>query len=348
MPKKKIGTKNIVSLDQKGRKVKLSGFELENEVVFEFFNSRAVEQRDELLLRALYIGVLALAEDRLASFLSTTSNELGTQLESLKMIFEMKKEIFFKSAVKGAIAEQDIINFLKEHFEARGWKDEAVGTGDERGKLKGNKTGDVVCAVEGTDRTIVIEVKFDKSVKLGDIQGKDIFIRKADTAWSQILEAKANREAAVGMIVFDRSMVDAGISKAVGGTLGFIRGVGFVAIVDSMAGDFSNLAVAYALARDIVLHAKTIDADDAALTILVKRILKDLEGLLKMKKSVDKITKAAGELTEALDKGTLSMEFTLEYLERFLKEGSLNSEDLFAFYAGEDVKDRFKALKLDE
>ncbi len=74
MPKKKIATKNIVSLDQKGRKVKLSGFELENEVVFEFFNSRAVEQRDDLLLRALYIGVLALAEDRLASFLSTTSN----------------------------------------------------------------------------------------------------------------------------------------------------------------------------------------------------------------------------------------------------------------------------------
>lgn len=43
-------------------------------------------------------------EDRLSAFLSKTSNELGTELESLKMIFEMKKEIFYKSSIKGCLS----------------------------------------------------------------------------------------------------------------------------------------------------------------------------------------------------------------------------------------------------
>lgn len=62
-------------------------------------------------MKALYIGVLALMEDRLSAFLSKTSNELGTELESLKMIFEMKKEIFYKSSIKGVLAEEEIADF---------------------------------------------------------------------------------------------------------------------------------------------------------------------------------------------------------------------------------------------
>ena len=39
-------------------------------------------------------------EDRISTFLSKTSNELGTELESLKMIFEMKKELFLSLLLK--------------------------------------------------------------------------------------------------------------------------------------------------------------------------------------------------------------------------------------------------------
>jgi hypothetical protein len=306
------------------------------------------EQRNEVLFRAIYIGVLALMEDRLSSFLATTSNELGTRLESLKMIFDMKKELFFKSAVKGMFAEGDVVAFLNQHFQELGWGDQARQTGTDAGTMAGNKTGDVLCTVEGSARTIAIEVKFDKSYKLGDIQDKDIFTKKAETAWSQILEAKANRDSRVGIIVFDRSLVDAGIARAAGGSVGFIRGVGFVVIVDAQAGNFSNLAIAYALARDIVLNAKDLDPEAETLLLLVKRVLHDLQTLVGMKKHLEAIKKSAQALDEDLAKGTLSMRFTLKYLERFLETGQLTKKDLFDFYAGEEVKAEFGALELKD
>ena len=66
---------------------------MDNEIVFNYFDNLPATERDNKLIRAIYIGVLAMMEDRISSFLSKTSNELGTELESLKMIFEMKKEL---------------------------------------------------------------------------------------------------------------------------------------------------------------------------------------------------------------------------------------------------------------
>jgi hypothetical protein len=65
-------------------------------------------------------------EDRLSSFLSKTSNELGTELESLKMIFEMKKELFYKSTIKGTLAEDEIAEALNDYFKSKRMKDVAL------------------------------------------------------------------------------------------------------------------------------------------------------------------------------------------------------------------------------
>ena len=70
----------ILNLNQKDKRVELKGFEIDNPLTFEYFNSLPKENRDDALLRALYIGVLALKEDRLSAFLSKTANELGCLL----------------------------------------------------------------------------------------------------------------------------------------------------------------------------------------------------------------------------------------------------------------------------
>ena len=77
---------SIVSLDQKNSRVQLGAFEVDNKILFEFFNKVAVADRDEQLHKALYIGVLALMEDRLSSFLSRTANELGTSHSTVTFI----------------------------------------------------------------------------------------------------------------------------------------------------------------------------------------------------------------------------------------------------------------------
>lgn len=137
---------STIKLNQQLNRVEIKEFEIENSIVFNYFNNLSANERDEKLLRAIYIGVLALMEDRISAFLSKTSNELGTELESLKMIFEMKKELFYKSTIKGILAEDEIAEFLNGYFQEKRLKDRAVLTGNTVGNIAKNKTGDIVSA----------------------------------------------------------------------------------------------------------------------------------------------------------------------------------------------------------
>ena len=335
----------MLKLNQQLNRIEISNFEIENQIVFNYFDNLPVFERDEKLLRAIYIGVLALMEDRISSFLSKTSNELGTELESLKMIFEMKKELFYKSTIKGVLAEDDIAVFLNQYFSDKRIKDRAFLTGNTAGNLARNKTGDIVCEVDGSrNLKIAIECKFDKSVRLGDIETKEIFTRKTDTAWSQLIEAQANRDSKVSIIVFDISLVDNSILKNFE-SVGYIPSVGFVAIINSQKGDYSNLAIAYMLARDIALNAKEVDLDKDLLAMIVNRIIKDINEILSIRSLVVSNIENNKEILRQLEKSILLMEFNQEYMKKFLKDGKLTKKDLFDFYMGEDVKDKYRLLE---
>jgi len=335
----------LISLDQKNSRVQFGAFEVDNKILFEFFNKVPAADRDEQLHKALYIGVLALMEDRLSSFLSRTANELGTELESLKLIFDMKKELFYRSAVKGVLAEADIADFLSEFFSRQKLADRIELTGDRTGTIRRNKTGDIVCHLAGeSGKRIAIECKFDKSIRLGDIQTKDVFTKKADTAWSQLLEAQANREGQAGIIVFDASLVDNSILAAVQ-DLKFLPGIGLIAIIDSQKGDYRNLAIAYMLARDIAVNAKTLDLDTDVLKIIVNRLIKDARDMALVKHLVTANIDNMKQILAQIEKGILLAEFNQRYLIKFLAEGTLTKEDMLAFYAGEEVKERFRLVE---
>ncbi|MBP1646455.1 MAG: hypothetical protein H6Q16_2033 [Bacteroidetes bacterium] len=335
----------MLKINQQLKRIEIKEFEIENQIVFNYFDNLPANERDEKLLRAIYIGVLALMEDRISSFLSKTSNELGTELESLKMIFEMKKELFYKSTIKGTLAEDDIAEFLNQYFLDKKLKDRAFLTGNTTGNIPKNKTGDIICEVNGNpELKISIECKFDKSVRLGDIESKDIFTRKSDTAWSQLIEAQANRDSKVSLIVFDISLVENSILKNFD-NVGYISGIGFVAIVNSQKGDYSNLAIAYMLARDIALNAKEVELDKDVLAMIVNRIIKDINEILVIKSLVLNNIENNKAILKQLEKSLLTMEFNQEYLRRFLSQGTLNKKDLLDFYTGEDVKDKYRLIE---
>lgn len=334
-----------LKLNQQLKRVEISNFEIENQIVFNYFDNLPATERDEKLLRAVYIGILALMEDRISSFLAKTNNELGTELESLKMIFEMKKELFYKSTIKGILAEDEIAEFLNNYFQERRIKDKAFLTGNTAGNLPKNKTGDIICEINGNpDLKIAIECKFDKSVRFGDIETKDIFTRKSDTAWSQLIEAQANRDAKVSLIVFDISLVENSILKNFE-NVGYIPEIGFVAIINSQKGDYSNLAIAYMLARDIALNAKPIELEKDLLAILVNRIIKDINEVLTIKSLVLNNIDNNKAILKQLEKSILLMEFNQEYLKKFLNDGTLTKKDLLDYYSGEDVKDKYKLIE---
>lgn len=336
---------SIVSLSQKKKRIELSSFSIDSPVIFEFFNSLPATERDAKLLKAISIGVLALMEDRIASFLSKTSNELGTELESLKMIFEMKQEIFFKSSTKGVEAEQELVDFLNRFFSDFNLKDEAMLTGNMEGKLPKNKTGDIVSFIEGReDLKIVIECKFDKNIRLGDISTRDVFVNKTDTAWSQLIEAQANRDGKVSIIVLDASGVDNSISKTVE-NVRYIPEVGFIAIVDSQRGDYSNLSTAYVLARDIAINAKPVALNKDLLATLVNRIIKNITDVLSVKSMVNANIENNKKILAQIDKSLLATEFSQRFLSKFLTDGTLTKEELLDFYYGDEIRAQFKLIE---
>lgn len=337
----------MLKINQQLKRVEISNFEIENQIVFNYFDNLPATERDEKLLRAVYIGILALMEDRISSFLAKTNNELGTELESLKMIFEMKKELFYKSTIKGILAEDEIAEFLNNYFQERRIKDKAFLTGNTAGNIAKNKTGDIICEINGNpDLKIAIECKFDKSIRFGDIGSKDVFTRKSDTAWSQLIEAQANRDAKVSLIVFDISLVENSILKNFE-NVGYIPEIGFVAIINSQKGDYSNLAIAYMLARDIALNSKPIELEKDLLAILVNRIIKDINEVLTIKSLVQNNIDNNKAILKQLEKSILLMEFNQEYLKKFLNDGTLTKRDLLDYYLADEVKDKYKLIETE-
>ena len=335
----------MLRINQQLKRLEIKEFEIENQIVFNYFDNLPATERDEKLLRAIYIGVLALMEDRMSAFLSKTSNELGTELESLKMIFDMKKELFYKSSIKGILAEDEIADFLNQHFSEKKLKDRAIITGNTAGTIPRNKTGDIICEVDGNPNLrIAIECKFDKSVRLGDIETKDMFTRKTDTAWSQLLEAQVNRDAKVSLIVFDISLVDNSILREFE-NVGYIPGVGMVAIINSQKGDYTNLAIVYMLVRDITLNAKQVELDKDLLMILVNRLIKDINEITTIKNLVYNNIENNKAILKQLEKSILLMEFNQQYLKKFLTDGTLTKEDLLNYYQGEEVKDKYRLIE---
>lgn len=338
----------MINLDKQLQQIKIDGFVLSDALVFGYFDSLKKEDRVEKLARAIRLGVLALEEDRFSSFLAKTENELGTQLESLKIRLDWKNQTFHESTKKGTKLEDDVCIFLEDYFNQRGFNDKVELTGKQRGEIKGNKTGDILAYVEDSDtRRIAIECKLDKQKPLGSIGANDIEKNRKDTAWSQLLEADVNRDARISIIVFDRTNADASILKNVDG-VAYIPELGFVCVIDYQAGNYQNLAIAYSLARSIALQ--NIDNEGnkvkgAFVNMLIQRILADINDIANIEGLVKSNIENNKTILKKIKKNLLTIEFTRNYLEKYLKEGGdISKPDLLDFYQRESIRTKYKGI----
>lgn len=332
-------------IDHKLQRVQVDSFEISDELVYRYFDSLPEAEREAALLRAIRIGVLATMEDRFSAFLSKTTDDLGVQLENLKLLFDMKQEVFHKTAIKGVAAENDILEFLEGYIASRSLGDIVSLSGTLKGTLKNNKTGDILAFVggESSGRKLAIECKFDKSIKLGDVDSVDVGSNRYDTAWSQLLEATVNREANASIIVFDKTLADASIQRAVDG-VSYVEGIGFICIIDYEAGDFHNLAVAYNLARGLALRkdGKTVDVE--FVNMLVERLLKDIRDVQSIEGLVRSNIKNSQQILKNIEKSLMSIEFNQRYLIKYLEDGYLSKVDLLDFYQREEIRTKYKLL----
>lgn len=332
-------------IDHKLQRVRVDSFEISDELVYRYFDSLPETERESALLRAIRIGVLATMEDRFSAFLSKTTDDLGVQLENLKLLFDMKQEVFHKTAIKGVAAENDILEFLEGYIEKYHLGDVVSLTGTSKGMLKNNKTGDVMAFVggESSGRKVAIECKFDKGIKLGDVDSPDIASNKYDTAWSQLLEATVNREANASVIVFDKTLADASIQRAVDGVT-YVDGIGFICIIDYEASDYQNLAVAYNLARGLALRKDGKNVEVEFVNMLIQRLLKDVRDVQNIEMLVRTNIKNNQQILKNIEKSLLSIEFDQKYLAKYLEDGYLSKADLLEFYQREEIRARYKLI----
>ena len=332
-------------IDHKLSRVQIESFEISDEVIFQYFASLPESERELSLLRAIRIGVLAIKEDRFSSFLSKTTDELGVQLENLKLIFDMKQQLFHKTTLKGIAAENDIVQFLEEYIAAHKLGDIVNLTGTTKGLLRNNKTGDIIAFVGGENgnKKIAIECKFDKSIKLGNVDSLDIGSNKYDTAWSQLLEASVNRDANASIIIFDKSLADSSIQRAVDGLI-YVNDIGFICIIDYEAGDFHNLAIAYILARSMALRKEGKNVEIEFINMLIQRLIKDIHDIQQIESLVRSNIKNNQQILKNIEKSILSIEFNQQYLAKYLEDGFLSKADLLDFYQRDDIRVKYKLL----
>lgn len=332
-------------IDHKLQRVQVDSFEISDELVYRYFDSLPENEREDALLRTIRIGVLATMEDRFSAFLSKTTNDLGVQLENLKLLFDMKQKVFHKTAIKGVAAENDIFEFLEAYIDQYHLGDVISLSGTSKGLLKNNKTGDILAYVGGKDdrKKVAIECKFDKSIKLGDVDSLDIASNKYDTAWSQLLETAVNRDANACIIVFDRTLADASIQRVVDGVT-YIENIGFICIIDYEASDYHNLAIAYNLARGLALRkdGKSVEVD--FVNMLIQRLLKDIRDVQNIKMLVNNNIINNQQILKNIEKSLLSIEFNQQYLIKYLEDGILSKSDLLDFYQREEIRVKYKLI----
>ena len=332
-------------IDHKLQRVQVDSFAISDELVYRYFNSLPENEREIALLRAIRIGVLATMEDRFSAFLSKTTNDLGVQLENLKLLFDMRQEIFHKTAIKGVAAENDILEYLEAYVERFVPRDVVSLSGTSKGLLKNNKTGDILAYVggENSGKKVAIECKFDKSIKLGDVDSPDIASNKYDTAWSQLLEATVNRGANASIIVFDKTLADASIQRVVNGVT-YIDNIGFICIIDYEASDYHNLAIAYNLARGLALRSEGKNVEVGFVNMLIQRLLKDIRDVQNIEMLVKTNIKNNQQILKNIEKSLLSIEFNQQYLVKYMEDGVLSKADLLDFYQREDIRAKYKLI----
>ena len=101
------------------------------------------------------------------------------------------------------------------------------------------------------------------------------------------------------------------------------------------------------LARDIAIHTKAVKFDPDLLAIMITRLLKDVNDIQSIKAKVENNIENNKEILKLLEKSILMMDFNQKYLQKFLTDGTLTTEDLFNYYMGEEVKTAYDAVSKD-
>ena len=328
--------------------LQITDISIENPLVAEYLESLPASEREQAVVDAIGLGVMAAKKGELKHFLDQTEGELGRHFASLKALYELR-EMRFQTSGKGGDAEEQVVAVLNNFTEKAGFPDDNVrDLSRVAGAIPRNKTGDVLVEVDADpSKCIAIEVKLDKGVKLGEILDRDP-VAKTDTAVGQLIETAANRSTAVNIIIFDEDSADTTVSQQCVEGVRYLAGIGFIVIVSTRRNDFRTLALVYLLARDLVLaEPKQAIADHHVLEKIVERLVQVLTDYTSTRKDAEAIIKSAQKIISQSEKTLRLVENTRDYLKKYLETGELTQQQMLEFYQAAGVSELLKDFDKD-
>jgi len=193
-----------------------------------------------------------------------------------------------KSAAKGGDFEGLLEGLLGEI--ARGANDLLERTGTDAGDAGRSKKGDFVLTLDpavtrGAELRIVVEAKDRR------ISGREMR--------DELREARTNRDAAVGLVVFTPAHAPAGIAPF------DVRAGDVFCVIDPADPEPATLEAAVRLARLLALASlreREAEVDAAAIGEALTGIREQLEAIRAMKVQLTSIGTTAGQVTAALDR----------------------------------------------
>jgi hypothetical protein len=193
-----------------------------------------------------------------------------------------------RSTAKGADFETLIADLLGDV--ARGCGDLLDRTGMDTGATIASKKGDFVLSLDpgltgGADLRVVVEAK-DRA-----ISGRAMR--------DELREARTNRGAAVGLVVFTPAHAPSGIAPF------DVRAGDVYCVVDPEAPDRATLEAAVRLARLLALATlrdRPVELDAAAIRTALTGVKEELEAVRRMKASLTSISTTTRDIQGALDR----------------------------------------------
>ena len=364
-PKKGINLNN----DENSVQIGLS-FELHPSVYGWFSDTKAVKAGDRAsyITKALNTGLLALWQGRVSHALKQFKDEMQSELELVQMYTDSLQERLEKDNKYKTDQEVTVADALEAYIKEKKYSDTVDVTGTDADG-DGNKTGDVLAIVKDGRKAenLGIEVKFAANYGLGDSNAgsgaggrkntKTSFRSGADTAISQILETRSNRNSRLAIFVIDEHL-----NPLDGPPVRFFPAYsGFIVKVDTLSNDFTALEICYEIARQMTLSSRSLtgmDFDiiefllrDLALVLARQNFLKDAgETILKQivkshNENIKVVKEQVAQFDAELSALRTSIENTTEILSKFFKTGELSASEKFSTYVQTQAGAEWSSVK---
>ena len=93
---------------------------IDNPLVAEYLESLPANEREQAVVDAIGLGVMAAKKGELKHFLDQTEGELGKHFASLKALYELR-DMRFQTSGKGSEAEEQVMAVLNDFTEKAGF-----------------------------------------------------------------------------------------------------------------------------------------------------------------------------------------------------------------------------------